>query len=126
MLAKRTDDSRPPSFRNGRKKKLKLGGGRIYHGEKGGSFYHETGKKDECEDKRRAGDGKEVCPGKFLSQPSRSAAERVKERWGLGKRKSVQYHYGAVIRDITKVPSFQLTETHIRLEPAQCHLLLRL
>lgn len=86
MLAKRTDDSRPPSFRNGQKKKLKLGGGRIYHGEKGGSFYHETGKKDECEDKKRAGDGKKVCPGKFLSQPSRSAAERVKERWGLGKR----------------------------------------
>ena len=77
----------------------------------------------ECKDKRRASDGGEVCTGKFQSQPSWSAAEWIEEIWGLGKRGVYNNHHGA--SGITKTSSLQLPETCIRLEPAQCHVLLK-
>lgn len=65
-----------------------------------------------------------VC-WEFQFQQSRAVAKRVEEilRLSVGEECTVTTR-GTVIRDITQIPSFQLPETCIRLEPAQCHLLL--
>ena len=88
-------------------------------------FIMRLGRRMNAKTKRGQGMVKKCALGNsYLSQVDQLL--RGSRRGGDWEReKSVQYHFGAVIRDITKMPSFQLTETHIRLELAQCHLLLR-